>query len=244
VVATLALYGGSIAVVGVGTSGATTPSAAPAVVAAASQNDAFINHVYQDLLGRPADPAGLDYWSSVLSSGVPRASVVWALVTSDEHRTNVINAMYQRFLGRPPDAAGVAYWIGKFAAGMTYEEAQAHLVGSDEYYATRGGSDPATFLTTMYHDIYGQNIDPDTLARNVAVFQQNPRSGFALGSLEGAAYAARTADAYYQQFLGRAADPDGRLYWSSLLHFPTHHAEEFVITSFLDSGEYWNRATA
>jgi SAM-dependent methyltransferase len=64
---------------------------------------------------------------------------------------------------------------------MTYEEAQAHLVGSDEYYATRGGSDPATFLTTMYHDIYGQNIDPDTLARNVAVFQQNPRSGFALG---------------------------------------------------------------
>ena len=72
VVATLALFGGSSgrrggherrddAISGSGRRGGVV------------QNDAFINHVYQDLLGRPADPAGLDYWSSVLSSGVPRA---------------------------------------------------------------------------------------------------------------------------------------------------------------------------
>ncbi|HLJ93446.1 MAG TPA: DUF4214 domain-containing protein, partial [Gemmataceae bacterium] len=55
---------------------------APAVIGSPSQN--FINQVYQDLLGRMADPSGLSFWSSMVDQGVSRIQVVAQIETSLE----------------------------------------------------------------------------------------------------------------------------------------------------------------
>ena len=94
----------------------------------------YVQRVYQDLLGRAPDPAGLGYWSALLSSGTPRPAVAWALVTSDEYRGDVIGAMYRQFLGRATDAGGLDYWVGRVDSGMTFEQFQSLLLGSDEYF--------------------------------------------------------------------------------------------------------------
>ena len=82
-------------------------------------NTRYVYWVYNDLLGRSPDTAGVNYWASLLNSGVPRPTVAWALVNSNEYRGDVLGGMYQQFLGRSIDATGLAYWTNQVAGGMT-----------------------------------------------------------------------------------------------------------------------------
>ena len=63
-------------------------------------NTAYVQQVFQDLLGRAVDPGGLNYWTGLLNAGVPRSAVSWSLVNSDEYRGDVIAGMYQSYLNR------------------------------------------------------------------------------------------------------------------------------------------------
>ena len=47
----------------------------------------FVRAMYQNVLDRPGDPAGVEYWTGVLGSGrTDRAGVVVAFSESQEHR--------------------------------------------------------------------------------------------------------------------------------------------------------------
>ena len=150
---------------GVGESrGSVAPTGAPSASATASpaaQVTAYVQRVYQDLVGRAPEAAGMSYWTGVLNSGIPRAAVAWALVTSDEYRSGVIGRMYQQYLGRASDAGGLAYWVGQVGAGLTFEQFQVLLLGSDEYFVSpnKGKSDPTHFVDAMYRDVLGRPVD-------------------------------------------------------------------------------------
>src|SRR5262249_44424150 len=46
---------------------------------------AFVNALYQDVLGRPADVAGVNHWVGLLQAGVTRAQVAAAIWQTPEH---------------------------------------------------------------------------------------------------------------------------------------------------------------
>lgn len=69
----------------------------------------WVGRLYVAVLGRSADPAGLDYWVDVAArSG--RTQAARNLYGSAEAARRRVTLDYQRVLGRAPDAAGLDQW--------------------------------------------------------------------------------------------------------------------------------------
>ncbi|HVX11566.1 MAG TPA: DUF4214 domain-containing protein [Pirellulales bacterium] len=94
----------------------------------------WVDAMYQDLLGRPADAAGENYWVGRLADGTSRADVAYGFAASLERETERVQGDYEHFLRRAADSAGVSYWVGQFAQGETNEDLIAGFIASDEYY--------------------------------------------------------------------------------------------------------------
>jgi hypothetical protein len=85
---------------------------------ATTYNDA-IQKLYVAYFNRPADPAGLTFWSNaVTAANGDTTAVAAAFSTSAEYtatfngmtNAQVVAAVYQNLFGRPADAAGAAFW--------------------------------------------------------------------------------------------------------------------------------------
>jgi hypothetical protein len=96
-------------------------------------NGGFVDALYLDALGRPADAGGLASFLSALGHGMTRQSVADAIFHSDECRQDLVQTFYQRFLHRPADSAGLSAWTAALRNGMRDEDAIAQFVGSGEY---------------------------------------------------------------------------------------------------------------
>ncbi len=94
----------------------------------------WVQGMYQDLLGRPAEPEGLDYWVNRLNGGADPASVAFGFAASAEREGQHVAFNYQHFLGRSPEADGLHYWVDQFVNhGQTNENLAASFLGSDEF---------------------------------------------------------------------------------------------------------------
>lgn len=84
----------------------------------------IVEGMYDDLLGRPGDPAGVAFWVRRLKAGWTVAEVAGAFYSSSEYFTGAgggtvpswVDDLYLKLLGRPADAAGRAYWVRQVAA--------------------------------------------------------------------------------------------------------------------------------
>jgi subtilase family serine protease len=94
----------------------------------------WVNALYEHLLGRPADSAGLTYWLGQLKAGETREQVALGFTTSLERETQRIEADYFHYLGRAADQAGLDYWVQQFKNGQTNEDLITGFVASDEYF--------------------------------------------------------------------------------------------------------------
>lgn len=100
----------------------------------ALDNSAFVELVYQNVLGRPADSGGLRYWSGVLDAGTrTRGQVMLGFSESSEYRTaskarvDVISRVFP-LLRRVPTAGEVTTLLASSPAAVT-----ATLLKSLEY---------------------------------------------------------------------------------------------------------------
>jgi uncharacterized protein DUF4214 len=103
-------------------------------------NSAYVVKLYNTLLGRNPEPAGLAYWTFILNLGIPRVYVLQGFITSPEydgrinHRVNA-NLMYMSFLRRAGDPAGLSYWTVVQDFGVPMSSVVQGFVGSAEYMA-------------------------------------------------------------------------------------------------------------
>jgi RHS repeat-associated protein len=101
---------------------------------------AWVDNMYQNLLGRLPDAGGEAYWIGQLAQGANRANVAYGFAASQERESQHIFANYEKYLGRSPDAAGLAFWLDQFANhGKTNEDLITGFVASDEYYRDHTG---------------------------------------------------------------------------------------------------------
>lgn len=88
--------------------------------------DSTVNAFYVAFYGRPADPAGLAYWSQQLAqangdfsvikdafSNSQEASVRFSSTTAADRITEI----YQQLFNRAPEAAGLSYWVDVVSKG-------------------------------------------------------------------------------------------------------------------------------
>jgi uncharacterized protein YkwD len=74
-------------------------------------NKGFIKGLYQDILHRSADLAGLDHWTSLLHwKLIDRQGAAASFYASIESRRDRVTTLYKEILGRGTDTAGRDYW--------------------------------------------------------------------------------------------------------------------------------------
>jgi hypothetical protein len=91
-----------------------------------STYDSTVNAFYVAFYGRPADPAGLAYWSQQLAQAGGDFSIIKeSFATSQEATVHFssttaadrITEIYQQLFNRAPDAAGLSYWVDAVSKG-------------------------------------------------------------------------------------------------------------------------------
>jgi hypothetical protein len=227
-----AALAGLVAFVGLGASpvdaiAAPATREAPAAPAATDEQlRAYIESVYQLLLGRGADDVGMQYWLGKFHEGVARETIASAFANSGEFRSGILAAHYQYFLFRPIDSAGLDYFLALMRfAGFRIQDIDVLLMASDEYYDFADRI-PSEYIRFVYHHLLGREPDSGLVAAAIIYSTEalTPVVGF-----------------YYQYVLGRPGDPAGVAYWVGQIQ--AGHRDEDVIALLIGSDEYFDLVT-
>src|SRR5262249_19800295 len=114
--------------------------------------ESYVNSLYQDLLGRPADPAGLAAWSGLLDAGTDRGTVVHGIESSAEYHAQAVTTLYENLLGRMPDQPGLNSFVAPMGGGVALDGVAQAIMSSNEYYQMNGGGTPDGFVQAVYQD--------------------------------------------------------------------------------------------
>ena len=221
------------------------------VAASLTPNQVFVTNVYQQLLNRAPDPAGLAYWASLLDSGVSPSAVVLAIeqAPSNEYQTDVVTALFQHYLKRAPDAAGLNNWVNQLVGGVSIESVTASILGSPEYFADQGGTNTG-FVNGLFNDILGRSADPGGLSfwvaflngggsRNQAALDFLTSTEYRTDLLNGGPWTAYNPltnwGGYYPEFLHHAADSGGLNYF--LGQFQAGVSDQAILAAIFGSAE-------
>jgi hypothetical protein len=208
-----------------------------------SANENYVNSLFQQLLGRPADADGLAFWSSILDKGADRAGVVQMLESSPEfHQELVVNA-FNALLNRNPDPGALAAFTARLNGGASIDDVAAVLMSSNEYYQTRGGGTDAGYLASLYHDILNRPLDSGGAAFLEGLL---PGRGTRTSVVQ---VIAKSPEAeqdvvrnLFQHFLHRDPDDAALSYYAGTLE--SGGRSEGVMTALLASDEFFTMASS
>jgi hypothetical protein len=203
---------------------------------------AIVNQIYLDLLQRPADAAGLAFWTDLLNRGVAPSQIVLGIEQSLEFRTDEINKVYEQLLGRPVDPSGLQTGLYVLAT-FGLEAELAFVASSPEFFEHAEGTIDG-WLTAIYRDALNRIAD----SSGRSAFEQELNGGVI--NLRQAAdiifkspeYQQDVVQSYYTTFLRRSPDPSGAAFWLSELQ--SEVSPEQVIAGIVGSTEYFNLAQA
>jgi hypothetical protein len=133
---------------------------------------AWLDGIYQNLLGRAPDIDGIDHWMANLAAGEDAGSVASEIATSVERETNVIEQDYALFLGRTANDDEVGHWIGQFQRGWTRADVANDIVASDEFFAD-SNNDPTQFIVNAYETVLGRDPGQDEVGFWLDVYGSN-----------------------------------------------------------------------
>jgi hypothetical protein len=137
-----------------GTTGTTTVATDSEGPTKQTQNTAAdaktISELYEEILGREPDAAGLEYWLSTKQTPKQIEDNIRFI------EKEAISELYRNILGRAPDAAGLDYWADK---GGTLEEIEKNI----KLHTVTGGSGNDTLTGGQSNDTLVSGAGNDTL---------------------------------------------------------------------------------
>ena len=101
-------------------------------------DDDYTSLVYGNVLDRPADAQGQQYWVGLLATGLERGELMVAFSDSAEYRTVIgpkvqATMLYVGMLRRSPENQGLAYWASVVGGETPYRNVIAGFLGAGEY---------------------------------------------------------------------------------------------------------------
>ncbi len=186
---------------GAGSTGGTPPRA-PTVDPAAVR---YVQHLYQQYLGRTAAAAEANRWAGVVQGPAGPLAAAAGIEFSPEARTRRVAGWYQQFLGRAPAGGEEQQWVGVMLRGGTEEDALAGLLSSDEYLSHAGGM--SGFVRSLYEQLLGRTAAPTEVQGWLSRANTSDRDHVAAAFLHSAEYRGRTVTGYYADVLHRQSPP-------------------------------------
>jgi hypothetical protein len=111
-------------------------------------NTAFVNSIFQDLLGRPPTSMDIEFYLSLLNDGDTRSQVASLIIGSaeyiDQSEPALINGWFESYLNRPPTSMDLTFFEGILNDGETDEYAIAYILGSTEFFNLAQETPPAS----------------------------------------------------------------------------------------------------
>jgi cyclophilin family peptidyl-prolyl cis-trans isomerase len=214
--------------------GATPPAASDA-------DTAYIDALYQDILGHAPDAAGLSYWLQQMSAGVSNTTMVTTIWDSTEHRSQEVEQFYETFLGRASDPVGKAYWMAAYNSWGTEQIEVAGFVGSQEFQTLH--PDNTSLVNAIYNDVVERT--PDSAGQSYWVNQLSsgtPQLQVLFSFIYGSEVSTALVDSFYSQYLHRAPDSASLQTWVNDLTTKALTADQVAI-DILSGTEYFNDAT-
>ncbi len=210
--------------------------------AATNADTAYIDALYQSIVGHAPDATGLAYWQQQMKAGASDSAVAQGVWDSPEHRGQQVTQFYEEFLGRAPDAAGKQFWINAFLSwGNEQLETIGFLTATPEFMNLHSGD--TNFVDALYNDVNARPADTTG-----ATYWENQLSGgqtpvhAATSFVFGQEASTDLVDAFYADFLHRAPDSASLKMYVNALTANTMTADEVAI-QILSSTEYFDRVT-
>jgi hypothetical protein len=203
-------------------------------------NDRWINQLYIDLLGRPADAAALSTLNALLTGGATRNSVALVVLTSAEYRQRLLTDFYSTFLHRPISAAEVSFWAPAFASGMTDEQIEAQILASPEYFAL-GGSSNSSWINRVYNEVLGRSPSSAETSTYLTLLGSNSRLSIGLSILNSLEAESHRVQLAFPRFLHRS--PTGTETSAFVAQLQGGATDEQFLAQLLASDEYFNFGT-
>ena len=208
----------------------------------------FVQSLYENILGRDGDPAGINNWTQLLGAGTSRGVVAASFIGSPESYQRAIDGDYNVFLARVGDTSGVNSWVAQVQNGsMTLAEVAALFAGSPEY-ATLASQETAPATPTAIPVISFHGIS------NVGPYDV-PLSTFTadMTALHDAGYHSITLQQYLDWEAGKnpvlpskpilLTDDDGDAsiqQMTSVLQSDGYTMVAFIVTGFIDNSNTFN----
>jgi TP901 family phage tail tape measure protein len=109
---------------------------------AADSSISVLTALYQQLLGRAPDAAGVAFWQQQINQGASVNSLIAGIKNSPEYLdktygtgTSGINQLFMQLLKRPANAGDLAFWLSRYNSGQTLDQISAGIKQSPEYAA-------------------------------------------------------------------------------------------------------------
>lgn len=201
-------------------------------------NTNFVNQVYLDLLGRPADAAALAAYVPALDNlTLSRATFAGAITSSQEYRTDQIGAYWQSYLGSAAAPATLAPLVGLMNSGVTFEGVQSMILGSPAFMTEQGGTNSG-FISALYLDVLNSAVDPTVESHYLALMGGGETAEqVAANVLAGSQYQTDLVINWYAEFLRRSPNPSELVGFTIELAGGLH--DETAIDSLVSSDEYY-----
>jgi hypothetical protein len=141
----------------------------------ALSNSAFVTTLYNNVLGRAPDSAGLNSWVSQLNSGTSRETVVLGFSESAEFKntsefrniSGQVFRMYDSAFNRTADAGGFSGWWDSMYGGTSIGEIANAFINSAEFTATYGAIGSLTntqYVERLYLNVLNRTADSGGLS--------------------------------------------------------------------------------
>jgi hypothetical protein len=135
----------------------------------APNSTALVTSLYQNVLHRAPDAAGLAYWRTAIDSGgLSEAQVLVDFSESPENKANTPTSataqsaarIYYTVLDRAPDTAGLTFWTSEISRGeLGLADEADSFVKSAEFASRYGNLSDAAFVNQIYENALGRPAD-------------------------------------------------------------------------------------
>ena len=186
----------------------------------------FVSLLYNNVLGRQADEAGLSAWKARLDTDLSRADVVLGFSESLEFKNSTgfaqisynnkylasswgddVYRLYVATLDRMPDLAGYSGWANQLASGRALSQVAGGFVGSTEFQNTYGALDGEGFVSLLYVNVLGRQADDTGLASWLSQMDAGlSRNQVVLGFSQSAEFKNNTNNDYNNWLLSQGRD--------------------------------------
>jgi uncharacterized repeat protein (TIGR01451 family) len=206
-----------------------------------------VQDLYAQLLGRPADPAGLQGSVAALQGGLTSLQLEALILASPEYMVKqggtlngFLQGVYHDVLQRQIDSSGAATWTKELAAGVSPGLAAYQILTSAE--AIQG------LVNAHFRHYLRRSAGPEDQSLWVGRIQASPSNALDQLDLTLASSVEYTGlvparllqseflTKLYHDLLGRSPDAGGFAHWLGVLDQNT--SREFVVLAFVTSPEY------